>query len=318
MIMNPKYSIVIPAYKSRFLSEAIVSCLAQSYFDFELIIVDDCSPENLIAIVSSFNDARIKYYRNEVNCGAVNVVDNWNKCLSYAHGDYIICMGDDDKLLPDCLSLYNEIIDKYPNLDVYHTWTQIIDEKDNIIELQESRPEWESALSMQYYRWTRRWNQYIGDFCFRTEALRREGGFYKLPLAWGSDDITVFRAAMKNGIANTQRFGFQYRQNTLTISNSGNMQIKASAHVYEWKWMNSNLKKCPSIMDFDDLFKNKLSEMIGTHYKQKILDMVEEDITKNFMHLRYWLDKKEFYRLKRRELLRLACQCVRKYKRINL
>ena len=73
-----KFSITIPAYKRSYLKEAIDSCLAQTYGDFELIIVNDHSPENLDAIVTQYNDPRIRYYVNEKNCGAVNVVDNWN------------------------------------------------------------------------------------------------------------------------------------------------------------------------------------------------------------------------------------------------
>lgn len=93
-----KFSITIPAFKRAFLHEAIESCLAQTYEDFELIIVDDASPEDLKSVVDQFDDKRIRFYRNEKNCGALNVVDNWNKCLAYAKGDYVICMGDDEQL----------------------------------------------------------------------------------------------------------------------------------------------------------------------------------------------------------------------------
>ena len=113
-----KFSVTIPAYKAKFLKEAIVSALSQPYKNFELIIVDDDSPENLKAIVDSFSDTRIRYYRNLQNCGAVNVVDNWNICLSYCTGEYVICMGDDDRLLPNCLNEYFGLIVSYWFLDV--------------------------------------------------------------------------------------------------------------------------------------------------------------------------------------------------------
>ena len=75
-----KFSVTIPTYKSRFLKEAIESVVGQTYADWELVIVDDCSPEPLKEIVEPFlSDSRISYYRNEKNCGAVNVVDNWNR-----------------------------------------------------------------------------------------------------------------------------------------------------------------------------------------------------------------------------------------------
>ena len=42
-------------------------------------------------IVKSYNDPRIRYFRNKENFGAINVVDNWNKCLEYCKGDYTPC-----------------------------------------------------------------------------------------------------------------------------------------------------------------------------------------------------------------------------------
>ena len=113
---NTLFTIAIPAYKSKFLREAIKSCLSQTYSNFELLIVDDASPEGLKSVVDSYCDGRIRFYRNEKNCGAVDVVDNWNICLSYTNGDYVICMGDDDILLPNCLEEYAQLLEKYPSL----------------------------------------------------------------------------------------------------------------------------------------------------------------------------------------------------------
>ncbi|MFP3467945.1 glycosyltransferase family 2 protein, partial [Leifsonia sp. SIMBA_070] len=81
-----KYSIGIPAFKGRYLSECINSILSQTFTDFELIVVNDCSPDGIFEIVNGFNDPRISYYENEVNTGAENVIDNWNKCLNFAKG----------------------------------------------------------------------------------------------------------------------------------------------------------------------------------------------------------------------------------------
>ena len=85
-----RYSIGIPAYKGKFLFKCIESILKQDYADFELIIVNDASPEDLYSIVRQFDDPRIRYFKNDKNCGAENVVDNWNICLSYAVGDYFV------------------------------------------------------------------------------------------------------------------------------------------------------------------------------------------------------------------------------------
>ena len=236
-----KFSVTIPAYKSQFLDEAIKSVVCQTYSDWELIIVDDCSPENLEAIVRPYlTDSRIHYYRNEKNCGAVNVVDNWNICLSYCIGDYVICIGDDDRLLPCCLEELGKLIHNHPNLNVYHLQTEIIDDASKVIEVLEERPEREDALSVMTKRWRGR-KQYIGDFCYYRKHLVSCGGYYYIPYAWGSDDVTLFNAALPSGIANSNRTCFQYRENRYSISLSHTEVEKVSATLLMKEWHKSKL-----------------------------------------------------------------------------
>ena len=109
---NITFSILIPAYKSMFIKECIQSILNQTYTNYEIIVVNDASPENIDSIISEIHDDRVKYFKNKFNCGAVNVVDNWNICLKHASGEYVICMGDDDKLLPNCLEEYYNLINQ--------------------------------------------------------------------------------------------------------------------------------------------------------------------------------------------------------------
>ena len=64
------FSVLIPAFKAKYLRECIDSILNQSYSRLEVIIVNDASPEDLDSIVQGYNDERIKYYVNENNFGA--------------------------------------------------------------------------------------------------------------------------------------------------------------------------------------------------------------------------------------------------------
>lgn len=297
-----KFSILIPAYKRRFLAEAIESILAQTYKYFELIIVNDHSPEDLLGIVSSFHDKRIYYYENEKNCGAINVVDNWNICLGYATGDYVICMGDDDKLSHDCLQNYHNLISKYPHLGVYHTRTFIINENSDIVDIQEPRPIYENIYSMIYNRLCGRM-QYIGDFLFDTKLLRDNGGFYKLPLAWGSDDISAYIAAKNLGIANMQECGFQYRMNSLTISNDGNIKDKLLAIIQEERWYHELINNHKPKDTIENIYYNKLKKRINALLQKKRVYLLISNLNsgkkKTFFLLciqknKYSLNTKEF------------------------
>ena len=265
-----KFSILIPAYKSKFLKECIDSCLRQTIKEFEIIIVNDASPENLDEIVEQYNDRRIHYYINKTNCGSVNVVDNWNKCLSYASGDYVICMGDDDKLLPNCLEEYAKLIDQYTGIGLLHGWTEIIDENSVPFLMTTHRGLHESAMSLCWHRKMGAYSlQFIGDFCFEREWLVKQGGFFKLPLAWGSDDISALIGASKNGVANTQVPVFQYRRNRYTISSTGNVNIKLQALKEQNEWYDSFLRTVTDNF-VDKLYQTELLSKMTRIYDKRI------------------------------------------------
>ena len=298
-----KFSVLMPAYKAEFFKEAIDSVLNQTYKDFELIIVDDCSPENLKNIVGLFCDKRIHYIRNDKNIGAVDLVDNWNKCLSYASGDYVICMGDDDKLVKTCLEDYVYLVKRFPSLNVYHTRTLIIDENSSVWQIQEDRPEFESGFSLWWHRWNGRGRQYIGDFLYKREYLLAEGGFFKLPLAWASDDITAVRAALKTGIANTSRPGFCYRDNRLTISNSASERLKAVSTSLEKQWYKEVLCKANPKDDTDVLLLSFLKRDLDDHFKYRFILCFQNDIRNNPFRFVYWCKRRKMYQLSKRTIL---------------
>ena len=266
-----KFSITIPAYKSRFLDEAIRSVVSQICPDWELIIVDDCSPEPLKEIVEPFlTDQRVRFYRNAKNCGAVDVVDNWNICLSHCTGDYIICMGDDDRLLPCCLDEYAKTIEAYPDLNVYHARTAIINEEGERVDVQEERPAWESCQEMILHQWKDRRKQFLGDFLFSRHWLLNNGGYVKFPLAYCSDWATANLAAKDKGIANGKVFMFEYRSTPCSISRSQNLRIAVGSCKLAHEWY---LQTLPDILPpfHDRYFTTQMTDMIYSDVKQKPL-----------------------------------------------
>lgn len=290
------FSILVPAYKSAYLKECIDSVLAQTYKNFELIIVDDASPEDIKSIVEQYGDSRIKFYRNEKNCGAINVVDNWNKCLSYATGDFVICMGDDDMLYPNCLEVYNQLITTYPDKNVYHGRTEIIDEHGNTISFLETRDPVESVYEHLLYRWNGRY-QFIGDFVFKTEPLKCLGGFFKLPLAWASDDISVIRQAGKGGIVNTNEYVFKYRSNSCTISTSGSPQIKFDAICKEYVWYQDFLKERNVVEEKDLICYDLVLKKLEPYFLKKKLNVIIEDVAGSYLNFFSWLFNASKYNL---------------------
>ncbi len=299
-----KYSITIPAYKAKYLGRSIESVLAQTYNDFELIIVNDASPEDLDSVVNSFEDKRIRYYKNEVNRGAESVVDNWNRCLNYALGDYLICMGDDDELTPDCLAQYNSLMDRYPNLDLYHARTIVIDENSEFCNLQESRPEFESMYSMMWHMIVQGRIQFIGDFLFKRQTLLANGGFYKLPLAWGTDNISSFIAASKTGVANGEKPTFRSRRHSQSLTIGGYSDAKFEAINMEERWYEEFLAACEPVTQIDKYMVISLGREIGYHFRKKKVFLLSKDLScSNFFRLFHWLSKHQEARLSKLDII---------------
>ena len=309
MTKDIKFSVTIPAFKDKYLKETIDSVLAQTYPNYEVVIVNDASPYDLDSIVSQFDDHRIRYFKNEKNCGAKNVVDNWNICLSYATGEYLICMGDDDKLTPRCLKDFAELIERYPKLDLFHARSEIIDDDSNFVCLLEERPEWESVYSLIYNPR----NSHLGDFLFKTETLRKNGGFYKLPYGWQSDDITAFIAAESHGVANTKEVGFQYRGNGLSISHNLTCiedKIEAVRAAVRWQlsFVADKHPKNTEDQKLIDLIKRDAS----LYEHREIDNMIEFDIRKNLWSRGYfWLTHKKKYRISFHRYLRYILKAIK-------
>lgn len=88
-------SIILPTYNGRErIGSAIRSVLNQSYDNFELLIIDDGSPDSIDKIIGSFNDHRVKYFKNEKNLGIQKTL---NRGLKNSTGDYIARIDDDDE-----------------------------------------------------------------------------------------------------------------------------------------------------------------------------------------------------------------------------
>lgn len=91
---EPLVSIIMPSYNTgSFIEETINSVISQTYKNWELIIVDDCSTDNTDEVVSTFQDERIKYFKNEENSGAAI---SRNKAISESKGKYIAFLDSDD------------------------------------------------------------------------------------------------------------------------------------------------------------------------------------------------------------------------------
>lgn len=129
----PKVSVLIPTYNyARYIGEAIDSVLEQTFSDFEIIIVDNCSTDNTQEIVELYlqRDKRVKYYRNDTNIGAER---NFNQCLLYANGEFIKFLNADDKFAPSILEKFVNILENDPTISIVTSYRKYIGLKNDVL-----------------------------------------------------------------------------------------------------------------------------------------------------------------------------------------
>ena len=116
---SPLISVIMPVYNgSEFLNEVIQAILDQTYSNFELLILDDCSDDESIKVIQNFKDNRIKLFRGESNIGYVNGL---NFLISKSKGEYIARNDQDDISMPKRFEVQLKILLNNPKIGVCGT-----------------------------------------------------------------------------------------------------------------------------------------------------------------------------------------------------
>ena len=129
---HPIVSIIMPAYNGeKYIGEAIESILEQTFPNWELVIVDDCSKDHTVSIIERYlYDKRISLYRNENNLG---IATSRNVAINYSNGKYIAIQDDDDISLPKRLQKEVEFLEAHPKISAVAGYWLMVDEKDEKI-----------------------------------------------------------------------------------------------------------------------------------------------------------------------------------------
>ena len=195
-----QFSIIIPTYnRAVFLPKAIESVLAQTYLDWELIVVDDGSTDNTKDVVAKYSDSRIRYiYQENAERSAAR-----NNGIAHASGEYVCFMDSDNYMLPDRLEKLSSYIEKERKQVCYYTGIEYLDEKNGCTKLKEGKS----------YNFPIDVNVLIQDIiatpqiCCATKILRKHQ--FNPHLSIGEDMELLFRI--------TSEFPLIYIQNQATV-----------------------------------------------------------------------------------------------------
>lgn len=128
---KPLVSVCIPIYNAeKTVVSTLQSILNQTYQSLEIIIVDNASTDNTLALLPQFNDPRIKIYKNSKNIGAEK---NWSRCIELASGEYITIFHADDLYKRDMVEKQVQTFQDNPSIGAVFTMANHINDRGEVI-----------------------------------------------------------------------------------------------------------------------------------------------------------------------------------------
>ena len=186
---STRVTVGVPTFnRASLLGETLASIFRQSYTDFRLLICDNASDDDTGALVASFADSRVDYFRSTQNLG---MLANLNRVIDLATTEYLAIVPDDDLLYPDHLKLAVDVLDRDREIGVVHTGFDLVDGSGRVVETSRLLLPVESSVAVEpspeflergmQSTWLMHW----GSALFRTSALIDAGGFREedMPLA---------------------------------------------------------------------------------------------------------------------------------------
>ncbi len=132
-MQQPLVSICIPLYNGeKYIDETIQCCINQTYKNLEIIISDNCSTDSSIERIKSYNDPRIKIFRNDTNIG---LLGNFRKAFTYATGPYMSFLSADDGMELDAIEKGVKILEdpKYSDVALVNSYVNIINDESKTV-----------------------------------------------------------------------------------------------------------------------------------------------------------------------------------------
>ena len=201
--MSGLVSVLMPVYNTAlYLREAMDSMLCQTFKGFELIVLDDCSPDNAEEILDAYDDPRIVRYKGEKNAGLSNVL---NVGIGMARGKYIARMDSDDISLPQRLQVQVEYLETHPDIDLVSVGMRLFGAKEGtwVRELNPEKVKIEAMFHSPVLHASSVW---------RKEAFEKQGLRFRQEMV-PAEDYDLWTRAMLKGLklVNLPEVLYEYR-----------------------------------------------------------------------------------------------------------
>ena len=250
---NIKISIVIPCYnREKYILSAVYSALLQRDTHFEVIVVDDGSTDNSLALLSSINQPNFRLIEKQ----HTNAPDTRNRGVAESSGEFIVWLDSDDILHPNALSHYRTLLKRWPQTDIISCAMETIGEnKRYFASYNHSPASWLHQLPK---------GNVIANpgSCVRRNLYHDVGGYHSsYPRA---HDYEFWSRAMGNAaLVFTAQCNILYRLHDDNLSGLGTNVDQ----TYELKIFNAVLKRYPARLLFPGFSATQVSEFIALRRK---------------------------------------------------
>ncbi|CAM4446143.1 glycosyltransferase family 2 protein [Flavobacterium terrigena] len=246
----PFFTVIIPLYnKENFVRDAIKSILNQTFTDFELLIINDCSTDNSVAIVSEYVSEKVQIIHHEKNSG---LAATRNTGIKKANSNYVTFLDADDVWKPNFLEKIFHLIQNFPEARIFGTnyeeiWKGTLKNPINGSELLEKN----HTGYIDFFKLNLKQGIYChGSVCFHKEVFEKIG-YYNESINFSEDlDFNIranyhFKLAYNNS---PQMIYFMLTENQITQSSLQDKTIPDYDLYENWTKNNPDLKK---YLDFE-------------------------------------------------------------------
>jgi glycosyltransferase involved in cell wall biosynthesis len=209
----PLVTIGMPTYNraDTFLRHALKSATGQTYPNIEIVVSDNCSPDDTEGVVKSFNDPRIRYFRQPENIGPVR---NPNFCVSQARGDYFFQLHDDDMIDEDFVESCIKAAGCSSEMGIIQTGVRVIDAEGRIVKEKRNTASGESIEDFFRGWFSGKSSWYLCNTMFNAKRLNEIGGF---PVSQVDDGMVISRL-VNYGVAMVEEVKASFRKHSGEIT----------------------------------------------------------------------------------------------------
>lgn len=241
--MKNTLAIIIPAYKSQFFRETLESIASQTNRSFRLYIGDDCSPNDIYAIIQPYySKLDIVYKRFETNLGKQSLVKHWERCIDMSiDEEWIWLFSDDDLMESTCVEkFYNSMQSTSTQYSLYRFNNKVINGSSEVITFNDN-PDIQEVLAIELFlqkKFNFKMNSFACEYIFSRKKYTQVGGFIDFPVGWCSDDSMWCKLGNLDGISTITGSYVYWRLSNVNISSVGSgfekEKIEAILLFFEW------------------------------------------------------------------------------------